>query len=56
MIDMKKAAESFKKAGIDDPREHYKGKTIRVTGTVTTFRDAPQIAVEDVSQIEVVGK
>ena len=27
-----------------------------VTGTVTTFRDAPQIAVEDVSQIEIVGK
>ncbi|MFL5327360.1 MAG: alkaline phosphatase D family protein [Gemmataceae bacterium] len=56
MIDMKKAGESLQKAGITDPREHFKNKTVRVTGTVTTFKDAPQIAVEDASQIQVVEK
>lgn len=54
VIDMKKAGETLKKAGVTDPREHYKGKTVRVAGTVSKFNDAPQIVVEDSAQIEVV--
>jgi DNA/RNA endonuclease YhcR with UshA esterase domain len=50
------ALEKFKKAKIDDPKTHYKGKTVRVTGTVTLYREKPQIKVEDPTQIEVVEK
>lgn len=34
--------------------ETFKGKVIRVTGTVSKFRDAPQIEVNDEGQVEVV--
>jgi DNA/RNA endonuclease YhcR with UshA esterase domain len=50
------ALETFKKAKIDDPKTYYKGKTVRVTGTVTLYREKPQIKVEDAVQIEVVEK
>lgn len=36
--------------------KYYMGKTIRVTGLVTTHRDQPNIEVKDISQIEVVDK
>ena len=39
---------------MDNPRDHFRGKTVRVTGTVSTFRDSPQIVVEDAGQVEVV--
>ncbi len=48
--------EKYKKAKIDDVQGHFKGKTIRVTGTVTLYREKPQIKVEEPSQIEVVEK
>lgn len=51
------AAEELKdKKKIDDPREFYRNKKIRVTGKVDTFRDKPQIRVSKASQIEVVEK
>ena len=50
------AAKKFKEAKIEDPATFYKGKTIRVTGTVTTFREHPQIKVEKPEQIKVVEK
>ena len=50
------ALAKFKEAKIDDPREFYKGKVIRVTGTVTAFKDKPQIKVEKPDQIVVVTK
>ncbi|MFO0809929.1 MAG: alkaline phosphatase D family protein [Gemmataceae bacterium] len=56
VLDMKKVSEKLAAAGIKDPAAHYKGKTILVTGVVSTFRDAPQIVVEDVGQIHVVEK
>jgi alkaline phosphatase D len=49
-----RAPEAFKAKGIDDPGAYFKGKTVRVTGTVALFREAPQIVVEDVGQISVV--
>jgi len=51
-----KALEKFKKAKIEDPAAHFKGKTIRVTGTVTLFREHPQIKVDDPGQVSVVEK
>jgi DNA/RNA endonuclease YhcR with UshA esterase domain len=43
----KEALEKFAKAKIEDFDTHYKGKTVRVTGTVTLYQDKPQIKVED---------
>ena len=50
------ALEKFKKAKIDDPADHFKGKTIRVTGTVKLYRERPEIAVDDPEQVQVVEK
>jgi hypothetical protein len=47
-------AAGFKEAGVDDPAEHFKGKTIRVTGTVTRVDDRPRIVVSDPKQIKIV--
>lgn len=49
-------AEKYKDAGIADPAEHFKGKTIRVTGTVILKDDRPRIEVDDLKQIALVGK
>ncbi len=54
VFEMKKLEDAFKKADIANPADHYKNKTVRVTGTVATFRDAPQIVVDDLKQVEVV--
>jgi DNA/RNA endonuclease YhcR with UshA esterase domain len=51
-----KGLEGLKKNKIEDPATHYKGKTVRVTGTVTLYNQKPQIKVEDPAQIEVVEK
>jgi DNA/RNA endonuclease YhcR with UshA esterase domain len=48
--------EKFKKAKVEDPRAHFKGKTVRVSGTVTLYREKPQIKVEDPDQIQVADK
>jgi DNA/RNA endonuclease YhcR with UshA esterase domain len=50
------AVEKFKPAKIEDPRTHFKGKTIRVTGTVTLYREKPQIKVEKPDQVSLVDK
>src|SRR5262245_17719543 len=47
-------AAKFKEAGIADPAEHFKGKTIRVTGTVTRENDRPRIVVDDPKQIRII--
>ena len=52
----KEALAKFKKAKIDDPAAHYKGKTVRVTGTVKLYRDKPEIAVAEPDQVQVVEK
>jgi hypothetical protein len=43
-------AEKFREAKVDDPAAHFKGKTVRVTGTVKLYRDKPEIVVEDPSR------
>jgi DNA/RNA endonuclease YhcR with UshA esterase domain len=52
----KEAVEKFKKAQVEDPAAHFKGKTVRVTGTVKLYRERPEIVVNDPGQIQVVEK
>ena len=56
VLDMKKAGDALKAAGAADPATYYKGKTVKVTGTVSVFREKPQIVVEDAGQISLVEK
>jgi hypothetical protein len=49
-------AARLKEAGIDNPAAHFKGKTVRVAGTVTLKDREPRIEVNEPSQIRVVGK
>lgn len=46
--------KKFQKAGIKNPAEHYKGKTLLVTGEIGLRRGQPQIIVEYVGQIEII--
>jgi acetyl esterase/lipase len=46
--------DKFRKAGIDNPAAHFKGKTIRVTGVVTQENQQVRIRIEDPSQIKIV--
>src|SRR5262245_60260003 len=50
------ALAKFKEAKIEDPAAHFKGKTVRVKGKVTLYREKPQIALDGPDQIEVVEK
>lgn len=47
-------AGKFKDAGIDDPAEHFRGKTIRVTGKVIRKDDRPRIEIDDPKDIRIV--
>jgi DNA/RNA endonuclease YhcR with UshA esterase domain len=48
------ALDKFGKARIEDPAAHFRGKTIRVTGRVTLYRNRPQIKVTGPNMIQVV--
>jgi hypothetical protein len=50
----KQAQQSLKAAGIAAPRTHFEGKTVRVTGMFSRFREQAQIIVSDAKQIEIV--
>jgi DNA/RNA endonuclease YhcR with UshA esterase domain len=52
----KDALAKFKEAKIDDPAEHFKGKTVQVKGKVTLYRDRPQIKLTGPDAIKVVEK
>ena len=52
----KAGAAAFAKAGVKDPAAHFKGKTIRVTGTVSQMDKKIRLVVEDPKQIEIVEK
>ena len=47
-------ADKFREAGIADPAEHFKDKTIHVTGKVIEEDDQIRIRVEDPKKIEVI--
>jgi DNA/RNA endonuclease YhcR with UshA esterase domain len=50
------ALDEFAAKEIKDPAEYYRGKTIRVTGKITLYKERPQIVVEGPKQIVVIGK
>jgi DNA/RNA endonuclease YhcR with UshA esterase domain len=52
----RKGAASLKDAGITDPADHFKGKTIRATGTVKEVDGIPRIEVDAAEQIKLVEK
>ena len=56
VLDMRVVGDKLKAAGVAEPLTYYRGKTVRVTGTVSLFNDRPQIVVEDAGQIAVVNK
>lgn len=47
----KAGAASLKETGIADPADHFKGKTIRATGTVKEVDGVPRIEIDDAKQI-----
>ena len=52
----KEAIQLFEKAGVKKPRAHFEGQLIRVTGTLTLFRERPQIMVSAPEQIAILKK
>src|SRR5262249_3783135 len=50
------ALVKFKEAKIENPKEFYKGKLVRVTGMVVLYRDKPEIKVDSPDQIALVEK
>jgi hypothetical protein len=46
--------ERFAEAGIDDPAEHFRQRTLRVRGVVAERDGKPQIVVELPNQVEIV--
>lgn len=52
----KDVKEKMKKAGIDNPAEHFKQKTIQVTGTVILFEKKPRISITEPEQIKIIDK
>jgi hypothetical protein len=52
----RKGAAGFKEAGIDDPAGHFKGKTIRATGTVKEVQKVPRIEIDDPAQLRRIDK
>jgi DNA/RNA endonuclease YhcR with UshA esterase domain len=49
----KKGAASLKEAGITDPADHFKGKTITAKGAVKEVDDVPRIEIDDAKQIAI---
>lgn len=39
----------------EEPERYYLGKTVRVSGTIQSFRGAPEITVHDPTRIQIVG-
>jgi DNA/RNA endonuclease YhcR with UshA esterase domain len=52
----KETIDKYKEMKINDPRAHFKDKTIQVSGTVTLYQEKPQIKVEAPDQIKIVEK
>jgi DNA/RNA endonuclease YhcR with UshA esterase domain len=49
----KKGAASLKEAGIADPADHFKGKTITAKGAVKEVDGVPRIEIDEAKQISV---
>lgn len=49
-----RAVTAYQAQKIEDLAAHFKGKTIRVTGTVKLYREKPEIVVNDPKQVVIV--
>jgi DNA/RNA endonuclease YhcR with UshA esterase domain len=49
-------SEKFKEAKISDLRSHFTNKRVRVTGTITLYKERPQIRLDEINQIQLVDK
>ena len=47
-------AESLKKAGIENPADHFKDKKIRATGTVKEVDKVPRIEIDEAKNIRLI--
>jgi hypothetical protein len=52
----KTGAAKLKEAGIADPADHFRDKTIRATGKVKVVDDVPRIEIDDAKQIRIHDK
>jgi DNA/RNA endonuclease YhcR with UshA esterase domain len=52
----RKGAESLRASGIDNPADHFKGKTIQAKGTVSEVDKIPRIEIDDAKQIQIPEK
>jgi DNA/RNA endonuclease YhcR with UshA esterase domain len=52
----KDALANFKKAKIDDPATHFRGKTIEAKGKVVLFKDRPELQLSGPDEIKIVEK
>jgi len=50
----KAGAESLKKAGIDNPADHFKDKKIHATGTVKEVDKVPRIEIDEAKNIRLI--
>lgn len=50
------AVEALRKSGVTSPQEHFKGKMIQVSGTLSLFREKPQVLVSETKQVVLVEK
>jgi len=52
----KKGASSLKAAGVADPADHFRSKTITAKGTVREVDSVPRLEIDDAKQIAVAEK
>jgi len=50
----REGAAEYRRQGVEDPAEHFRGKKLRVRGTVTSVDDVRRIEVSDPKQVELV--
>lgn len=50
------ALEKYKTAGIENPAEHFRDKTVQVTGKVAIFKERLQIQVDDPQHLVIVAQ
>ncbi|MFO1045277.1 MAG: hypothetical protein U0941_26160 [Planctomycetaceae bacterium] len=52
----KDVKDKMKKVGIENPGEHFKQKTIQVTGTVILVEKKPRISITEPEQVKILDK
>ncbi len=52
----KDVKDKMKKVGIENPAEHFKQKTIQVTGTVILVEKKPRISITEPEQVKILDK